>query len=214
LGSLSHYLNQRCARYRDLPQFPDVAPDPSVRNTLQVDHICNDVRIAHEADVEEEEEDEEEDEDEEDFYSDDDEESDVEQSDEEHGGAEAEDEESEEAEGEEEDEEGECEDVASKIDDQTVVTQTVQPEKTGNLDLLLDLNFDPLPVTAGTVVEAKLLKKSFVPLLSHAAWPVGVAVDLCFPREGKSPFSSSMCTVLLKFTNRSGVTSPVITATP
>lgn len=33
LGTLSHYLNQRCARYRDLPQFPEVAPDPSVRRS-------------------------------------------------------------------------------------------------------------------------------------------------------------------------------------
>lgn len=31
LGTLSHYLNQRCAGYRDLPDFPDVPPDASVR---------------------------------------------------------------------------------------------------------------------------------------------------------------------------------------
>lgn len=32
LGSLSHYLNIRASGYHDLPQFPKVAPDSSVRN--------------------------------------------------------------------------------------------------------------------------------------------------------------------------------------
>ncbi|KAI4503874.1 hypothetical protein M0802_001277 [Mischocyttarus mexicanus] len=32
LGTLSHYLNMPCAGYRSLPSFPEVAPDPSVRN--------------------------------------------------------------------------------------------------------------------------------------------------------------------------------------
>ncbi|XP_043495320.1 AP-3 complex subunit beta-2 [Polistes fuscatus] len=32
LGTLSHYLNMPCAGYRSLPPFPEVAPDPSVRN--------------------------------------------------------------------------------------------------------------------------------------------------------------------------------------
>lgn len=32
LGSLSHLLNIRCNDYNDLPGFPNVAPDPSVRN--------------------------------------------------------------------------------------------------------------------------------------------------------------------------------------
>ncbi|XP_055614239.1 AP-3 complex subunit beta-2 [Uranotaenia lowii] len=32
LGSLSHYLNMRANGYQDLPQFPETAPDSSVRN--------------------------------------------------------------------------------------------------------------------------------------------------------------------------------------
>lgn len=32
LGTLSHYLDMPCAGYRSLPSFPDVAPDPSVRD--------------------------------------------------------------------------------------------------------------------------------------------------------------------------------------
>lgn len=32
LGSLSHYLNMKANGYNDMPPFPDVAPDPSVRN--------------------------------------------------------------------------------------------------------------------------------------------------------------------------------------
>ena len=32
LGSLSHFLNSKTSGYRDLPEFPNVAPDPSVRN--------------------------------------------------------------------------------------------------------------------------------------------------------------------------------------
>ena len=32
LGSMSHYLNSRVSGYHDLPDFPEVSPDPEVRN--------------------------------------------------------------------------------------------------------------------------------------------------------------------------------------
>jgi AP-3 complex subunit beta len=32
LGSLSHYVNAEVSSYNSLPDFPDVPPDPSVRN--------------------------------------------------------------------------------------------------------------------------------------------------------------------------------------
>ena len=32
LGSMSHYLNSRAPGYQDLPDYPETAPDPSVRN--------------------------------------------------------------------------------------------------------------------------------------------------------------------------------------
>lgn len=35
LGSLSHYLNMPATGYHDLPDFPEVAPDPSVRNVAE-----------------------------------------------------------------------------------------------------------------------------------------------------------------------------------
>lgn len=65
LGSLSHFLNQRCRRYRDLPQFPEIAPDPSMRNMCQMEEISDDMRDIHETEDDESEE--------EDFYSDDEE---------------------------------------------------------------------------------------------------------------------------------------------
>ncbi|KAK0178208.1 hypothetical protein PV328_002181 [Microctonus aethiopoides] len=35
LGTLSHYLDMPCAGYRPLPEFPETAPDPSVRNVAE-----------------------------------------------------------------------------------------------------------------------------------------------------------------------------------
>lgn len=32
LGTLSHVLNMRCTGYQELPDWPEAAPDPSVRN--------------------------------------------------------------------------------------------------------------------------------------------------------------------------------------
>ena len=32
LGSMSHYLNSSVSGYHDLPDFPEIAPDPEVRN--------------------------------------------------------------------------------------------------------------------------------------------------------------------------------------
>ena len=32
VGSLSHMINLKASGYQELPQFPEVAPDPSVRN--------------------------------------------------------------------------------------------------------------------------------------------------------------------------------------
>lgn len=33
LGTLSHLLNQKCAEYTELPDFPEVAPDPTIRRS-------------------------------------------------------------------------------------------------------------------------------------------------------------------------------------
>lgn len=33
LGTLSHLLNQKCSEYTELPDFPEVAPDPTIRRS-------------------------------------------------------------------------------------------------------------------------------------------------------------------------------------
>lgn len=45
LGTLSHFLNQRCAEYQDLDEFPDVAPDPSVRNVQGYDSPSEETKL-------------------------------------------------------------------------------------------------------------------------------------------------------------------------
>lgn len=40
LGSMSHYLNMRVNRYLDLPNFPEIAPDNSVRNVDSPVHVA------------------------------------------------------------------------------------------------------------------------------------------------------------------------------
>uniref|UniRef100_A0A0R3RPX4 AP-3 complex subunit beta n=1 Tax=Elaeophora elaphi TaxID=1147741 RepID=A0A0R3RPX4_9BILA len=198
LGSLSHFLNQRCRRYRDLPQFPEIAPDPSVRNTNQVE-INDDIQVIHETEDDES--------DEEDFYSDDEEQSEK--------GEESDEEEDEDESDEEEDEdEDDKEDREKSKSDENEELATAEPKMSGNLDLLLDLNFELTPILANNcIVGPKSVKASFMPLLNHVTWSTGIGIDICFPRE-TSPVSSSMCAVLLRFTNNLETKSEEITAFP
>lgn len=39
LGSLSHLLNAKAGGYQELPDWPEVAPDPSVRNVEVKDSV-------------------------------------------------------------------------------------------------------------------------------------------------------------------------------
>ncbi|VDM65268.1 unnamed protein product, partial [Strongylus vulgaris] len=102
LGTLSHVLNQRCARYYDLPTFPQVSSDPALRREA---NSPEEFKYNDEEEVEEEDEEYDEDEEEED------EEGEEEEDEEEEGSGEAEDEEtaedgsSEEGSGEDESEE-------------------------------------------------------------------------------------------------------------
>ncbi|MCP9258039.1 AP-3 complex subunit beta-2 [Dirofilaria immitis] len=167
LGSLSHFLNQRCRRYRDLPQFPEIASDPSMRNTSQVEEI-NDIRDEDESNEEENED-----------------------------------------EGSEEDREENKNDESKE----NRILSISEPKISGNLDLLLDLNFELTPILANNyAMEPKMMRTSFVPLMSHAIWSIGIGIDICFPRE-TSPVSLSMCAVLLRFTNNAESTAE-ITASP
>jgi AP-3 complex subunit beta len=71
LGSLSHILNQTANGYLALPEFPAVAPDPSVRRPVLVD-LAQQQNFYEEEEEDEEEEGEEEEEEEDDFYGPDD----------------------------------------------------------------------------------------------------------------------------------------------
>lgn len=82
-----------------------------------------------------------------------------------------------------------------------------------DLDLLLDLKFESDVSAALNVVAPKYVTSNYNPLLSHAAWPIGISVGLCFARE-TSPLSSSMCTIMLKFTNHLTEKSPMIKFLP
>lgn len=76
LGTLSHLLNQRCSGYTELPDFPEQAPDPTIRRSahpLGIEELAEEAKI-HKisdeesdfySDEEEDEEEENEDEDEE-----------------------------------------------------------------------------------------------------------------------------------------------------
>lgn len=40
LGSLSHTLNTKASGYLELSDWPEVAPDPSVRNVEVIEPVC------------------------------------------------------------------------------------------------------------------------------------------------------------------------------
>ncbi|KAK6106243.1 Adaptin N terminal region family protein [Brugia pahangi] len=202
LGSLSHFLNQRCRRYRDLPQFPQIAPDPSMRNTNQLEEINNDMRVIDEIENDESEED--------DFYSDDEEQSEEEESDE----YEDEDESDREKNKIEDNEEDREDGKSNKSKEDRVLTIAESEKISGNLDLLLDLNFELAPILANnSVVGPKLVNTSFMPLMNHTVWSTGISIDTCFPRETSS-ILSSMCAVLFRFTNNLETESAEITVSP
>ncbi|TRY85291.1 hypothetical protein DNTS_035788 [Danionella cerebrum] len=49
LGSLSHLLNAKAAGYQELPDWPESAPDPSVRNVEVKDSVCAERTVLTEA---------------------------------------------------------------------------------------------------------------------------------------------------------------------
>uniref|UniRef100_A0A158R5Y3 AP-3 complex subunit beta n=1 Tax=Syphacia muris TaxID=451379 RepID=A0A158R5Y3_9BILA len=259
LGTLSHFLNQRCNRYIDLPNFPEVAPDPSLRrdSEKQSDVVTTgllhgdgnenvdgsfysgDSFEEHEEEGEENDDSNEcEDEEEEEDGTDNDDDGEEDESDDDSG-----DDEEEEEEEDEEDEresrngtrsddenDGEAEDAIknSKRDDGSnslegysgkVIEDCSSKQNSTvskNLDLLLDLNFECIPISTASsyaTTSARFVDDKFKLLLSHATWTVGVSVQARFLRE-PSEYSSQMTTVMLRFVNMSGTTSPELIATP
>ncbi|KHN77926.1 AP-3 complex subunit beta-1 [Toxocara canis] len=214
LGTLSHYLNQRCARYRDLQPFPEVAPDPSARRSANdanakflEDIPANNEQINYSEEEEDEDEDEEESSEE-----------DEEQSDE--GQDEQEEETSDEEENEEEDEdeeseEGGEEDEGDAKDDQSKSQSVPAPAKpSGNVDLLLDLNFDPTStISLYNTASARYVETAYRILLNESDWPLGIGVQMRFARS-PATLSSSMCSIELRITNASNITTPSLQLKP
>uniref|UniRef100_F1KVB7 AP-3 complex subunit beta n=1 Tax=Ascaris suum TaxID=6253 RepID=F1KVB7_ASCSU len=181
LGTLSHYLNQRCARYRDLPQFPEVAPDPSVRRSTSdsigrflQDTPANNENIAYSEEEEEEEEEEE-------------------------------------AEEEEEGKEVESNGKGEPIKAQPA---SVSEKQSGNLDLLLDLNFDPVSTTSVyNTASGRYVETAYRTLLNESDWLLGIGMQMRFARS-PSTLSSSMCSIELRITNSLETPSPSLQLIP
>uniref|UniRef100_A0AC35TGP9 AP-3 complex subunit beta n=1 Tax=Rhabditophanes sp. KR3021 TaxID=114890 RepID=A0AC35TGP9_9BILA len=140
LGTLSHLLNQKCSMYRELLDFPEVAPLSSIKRGGDVDlEIVNaDKKIDNKKG----------------FYDNEDE--DVEEEESEEDEEESEEDEDENEEESEEDEEEEESEEESEEEEVKVVklTNGVKNERSGsapkktNMDLLLDLDFNSVSADA------------------------------------------------------------------
>ncbi|CAJ0593952.1 unnamed protein product [Cylicocyclus nassatus] len=210
LGTLSHVLNQRCARYCDLPSFPQVSSDPALRREANSPE-----EYKYEDDEEVEEEDEEYDEDEEDEEGEEEEEDEEE----EEGNAVAEDEGTAEDESSEEDESDEEEseeesDEASTHNKHTVPKNSAKGSATTNghttqqqkkpetktekkaehaIDLLLDLDFS----AAGCrqIVDAEYCSNNPRPILNRIEGD-GIELSILFPRTNDLQYTPIRFTLL------------------
>ncbi|KAK5985650.1 Adaptin region [Trichostrongylus colubriformis] len=203
LGTLSHALNQRCTRYQDLPDFPQVSSDASMRREAnspeefkyeeqgQVedeDEDYEDEEYEEDEDEEESDEAEEEDEEEEDGGSADDETSD---------GEESEEEGSDESEEESEDEVPVKAPPPKRHNKKPVATTNghtvtapldkIEVKSTENaIDLLLDLDFS----AAGSrqVIEPEVVSAEARPIL-NAVEGNGIELSLSFPRTNDAQYT-------------------------
>lgn len=130
LGTLSHLLNQKCSNYKELPEFCETQPDPSVRKGPEV-VIPQDVSIKKDSMNLEKE-----------LYNDTcEDESDETDNDEEYESSELDEtEESEDEESEDESEESEEEDEDNDISNDKIIDKPSNSTK-NDMDLLLDLDF-------------------------------------------------------------------------
>ncbi|CAD5206599.1 unnamed protein product [Bursaphelenchus okinawaensis] len=182
LGTLSHLLNQKCVEYCDLPEFPEVAPDPTIRRSARPlpSELNNHNNMREDSEEEESELSDEEEE------GDDNEEAEESAEEEEEEEDEEEEDEDEEAEDEEEEEE------SSEEEEELVNVKEAEPVKVSNkkpiikkasndLDLLLDLNFETSIHTSQYSRASSVQPQDFVvaldPLFSN-----GLGVKTCFNR--------------------------------
>ncbi|XGW20072.1 hypothetical protein V3C99_003697 [Haemonchus contortus] len=197
LGTLSHALNQRCARYQDLPNFPQVSSDASMRREA---NSPEEYKYEEQEGLEEEEEEYEgeeydEDEEEEDGGSADDETSEEDESDEEES------DESEEEEEEESEEEVPVKAPLSKSHEKKAaaaanghpnvqkekVKEKTEPKSTETaIDLLLDLDFS----AAGSrqVIEPEFVSTDSRPILNTIEGN-GIELSLSFPRLNDAQYT-------------------------
>ncbi|CAJ0963897.1 unnamed protein product, partial [Mesorhabditis belari] len=210
LGSLSHVLNQRCSLYKDLPDFPEISSDATLRREANVVDQTQWLEEGEEV----EEDDEDEDEDEEESDGDEDEEED--EGDEEDEDEEDDDEDSDENDSNEESSEESEEEIvppkrAAPPQKVVKVVQPVskpvkpvkpikremekakkEPAPSSAMDLLVDLDFS----TAGTrtLVEPTTLPDKKIDLLNVVEGG-GVEVSLEFARKNQQQYTPLIFTV-------------------
>ncbi|WKX91618.1 hypothetical protein Q1695_009998 [Nippostrongylus brasiliensis] len=221
LGTLSHALNQRCARYQDLPNFPQVSSDPSMRREANSpEEFKNDEGDLEDEDEEDEYEDEEyeEDEDEEGSVEAEEEEEEEEEEegegegDEETAADESSEEEGSDEEGSEEDSEEErpmpppVKTASSKAHSKRLAATNghTAPEKKSApkptetaIDLLLDLDFS----AAGSrqLVDPEVISKDSRAILNTIEGD-GIEVSLTFPRKNDAQYTP-LCFLLRNATD-------------
>uniref|UniRef100_A0AC35FXM3 AP-3 complex subunit beta n=1 Tax=Panagrolaimus sp. PS1159 TaxID=55785 RepID=A0AC35FXM3_9BILA len=186
LGTLSHLLNQKCNGYTELPDFPEIAPDPTVRRNampLSVDEIGKDALKGQKGQLDK-------------FYSDDEKE---------------EESESEEDESSEEEEEEEVI-VPVKPTKKIIPTKkepTPKPSKTSSTpksqtqDFLVDLDFSD--VSAGIFSNFLRTSSQYVNPKFHSLLPsetpTGLSIEYRFTRA-PSLFSNSMLSIEFRVSHK------------
>ncbi|KAE9552428.1 hypothetical protein FO519_004369 [Halicephalobus sp. NKZ332] len=204
LGTLSHLLNQKCNGYTELPDFPEEAPDPTVRRNampLGVDEVGQDALKSGGQDLDEFYSDEsgEEGEDEEEEEGDENEDEEEEEDEEE---VEEEEEEEEPSEEEEESEESSSEEEQKPVKKSAPVPVKKQPQPPPKKqqDLLVDLDFSDVAVGAFSNflrTSAQFVDPRFNSLLKTDS----VQVDFRFTRE-PSFFSNSMTAIEFRVSHK------------
>uniref|UniRef100_A0AC34QZY3 AP-3 complex subunit beta n=1 Tax=Panagrolaimus sp. JU765 TaxID=591449 RepID=A0AC34QZY3_9BILA len=210
LGTLSHLLNQKCSGYAELPDFPDQAPDPTVRRNampLGIDEVAQDALKSNTSDLDKfyTDEDESEEESEEDG-----EEGESEEDEEEEGEEVEEDESSEESEEEETTEESSEEDIEVRPAPAPVVKEKPKVEAKKKQDLLVDLDFSDVAV--GAFSNFLRTSAQFVdPHFNSAFKDDMIQVDFRFTRE-PSFFSNSMTAVEFRISHRDSDDAEIVLA--
>uniref|UniRef100_A0A8R1DNA6 AP-3 complex subunit beta n=1 Tax=Caenorhabditis japonica TaxID=281687 RepID=A0A8R1DNA6_CAEJA len=196
LGSLSHVLNQRCAKYIDLPEFPETSSDPSLRKEA---HAPTELKLDDsEEEEDEDDEDEEEDVDEEE-ENDEEDDDDEEEEDSEEGSEEDEDEDEQEDDSEEDDDDDDDEEEEEEDEEEPPKkplkklavpkhsSMNGKPKESNALDLLIDVDFS----AAGSrqIVEASYIEEKEIELLNVIEGH-GLQLAIMYPRINDGQYTA------------------------